>query len=711
MSGKPKKLKKLTDADYWKIIQRFYNAQHKSGTKKSLDYADEKYSTKSGDPRKETIMEDLSDTQKQFIARAYKATQQDGKSTNKTNLIENTARSLRINSRFLQSMSNIFSDSFLEPVQPEQIAEALPEVKVREVKETVMIPIDINSNISVLKQWLRQNKKFKNTQKYKEVQERVYNLQAYARKAPIQKSLDKNKSLYESQLEEEEKEQDTDTESESEEIDTSTVQQAGETQTAYVERLKKLEAIELLKEAVGETISQDRLSYIRDRIQELRTPRNTNLLKGESYEGLIKRFKKLIAETSEDIKAERLDDLVGGRLIGQYAQRIQRAQTQIKTRDEATEQLSDILGKQEERAVSREEKATEQRKEISTAVRSIRDVIRGDTKLEGRLVNIETVLKQSLDNQFDVKRDVTYKMKKPTKKSKLSKDNIDKLVKEIPEQYRSTLAPTVRSLFSGSDLDANTIASGIIGTGLALSTGSPIASRLGVTAFNFLRESLGYDFNNIFQPPLPSPLPPLQPPPIEQLPPSILPRPTVVSEKLKPPQVETKHTQQIGLDLADVDEIGARNVDFAHIPVSDDKEMPDFDIDESDSKNVYGDIVSMLTNFFSRTYDVAVSQALLRRTINYLARLPTTVIPLLYRITKGRSPRDIDFALMTAGVALSADMERQRDFEDIQLDMPEAEQKASPSVIGKRGVEVPRLVRPTLQDVNQGVTAGTLGAI
>ncbi len=51
-----KKLKKLTEAEYWKIIQRFYNSQHKSGTKKSLDYKDEKYSTKSGDPRKESIM-------------------------------------------------------------------------------------------------------------------------------------------------------------------------------------------------------------------------------------------------------------------------------------------------------------------------------------------------------------------------------------------------------------------------------------------------------------------------------------------------------------------------------------------------------------------------------------------------------------------------------------------------------------------------------
>ena len=61
-----KKLKRLTEAEYWKIIQKFYDAQHKFGTKKSLDYKDEKYSTKSGEPRKETIMNDLNEQQKQF---------------------------------------------------------------------------------------------------------------------------------------------------------------------------------------------------------------------------------------------------------------------------------------------------------------------------------------------------------------------------------------------------------------------------------------------------------------------------------------------------------------------------------------------------------------------------------------------------------------------------------------------------------------------
>ncbi|MDB4539765.1 hypothetical protein N9231_05030, partial [Saprospiraceae bacterium] len=101
---------------------------------KSLDYKDEKYSKKDGDPRKESIMKVLNDQQKQFIARAYRTTQQEGKSEGKKSLIENTARSLRINTRFLASMRNIFSDSFLEPVQPEQIAEALPETK-REQKE------------------------------------------------------------------------------------------------------------------------------------------------------------------------------------------------------------------------------------------------------------------------------------------------------------------------------------------------------------------------------------------------------------------------------------------------------------------------------------------------------------------------------------------------------------------------------------------------
>ncbi len=584
-------------------------------------------------------------------------------------------------------------------------------------------------------------------------------------------------------------------------------------------------------------------------IERKQISKSRNLLKGETYEGLIERFKELIKQENEEITEENVVTVTGR--LQDYLQRIQRAKTQIRTRDarkanlekmkkqlqsmkkgqdkkiqQATEQLSAILEQQEQKAEAREEKATEQRKEIKTAIQNINDVVRGDARATEIKDTVFTALRTYFEPEFDIKRDTkTYQIKKPKKESKLSKENINQLIKEIPEKYRSVLAPTVRSLFSGNSLNANTIVSGIVGMGLAITTGSSIAGNIGLGAFNFLRESLGINFNELFQPaqltPQTEQLPPVKktPPPIPQksterkkLPPPIpirlrkkpiseadkkvseFLRKNTVSQYLKdiaykleeevdlddfmenPPdtprqeygpeaskiarlkgesdmayitrletllrlaqqnndnakasrikniianlddfmnpfrQIETKHSAQIGLDLADVDEKGAEQLNYGQVPVIEDIEMKGEDIKQN--TGIMSNIVSMLTGYFSRVYDRAMDQSLLRNTIDYLSRLPVAVLPLLFRITQGKNSRDRDLALATAGVVLTASMDRkQPDYgalDDIPLDEPlpddyfdEPEQK------GRRGIQIPRLIRPTLEDVNQGITAGTVSS-
>lgn len=787
MSGKPKKLKELSKAEYWKIIQRFYNAHHKSGTNKSLDYKDKKYSTKAGEPRKETIEEALTETQKQFIARAYRATQKEGKSTNKQNLLENTARSLRINTRFLDSMSNIFSSSFLEPVQPEQIAEALPEQKKEpevKTKPKTIPKINVQSD-SDSGDW---------TASSGDEKEPIETLEGV--------NLSKLKLDTET-LEEYVNRLQLIIDVKSEEVDTMQQRRNPE----------EKENIERLQEEVNEYINRFKLQM------------GTNRRQYETYEQYIERL-RLLLKLKSQISDDR-DTMIVAREMQDILALIRKTQTQIRARDarkaarakqvkeikkisttqskklqDASEKLASLLGQQEQKAVEREEKAIEQRKEIKTAIQNINDVVRDDARATEIKNTVLNSLRESLDANMDIKRDVTYKIKKPEKESKLSKENINQLIGEIPEKYRNILAPTVRSLFSGNSLNANTIVSGIVGMGLAMTTGSPIAGRIGLGAFNFLRESLGINFNDMFQPALP--------PPTEQLPP--LPRPTVVSEKLKPIkerktikqsqqdiseflnvvgevdddedldltmydtpdtprreyapealrferikgesdvsyvarlesmlqlaqenndeatairikniianleefvnpfQIETKHSAQIGLDLAEVDEKGSTPLVYSQTPVIEDIEMKGEDIKQN--TGIMGNIVSMLTGYFSRAYNRATDQTLLRNTIDYLSRLPVTALPLLFQITKGKNSRDRDLALATAGVVLTASMDRKRrDYgavDDIPLEEPlpddyfdEPEQK------GRRGIQIPRLVRPTLEDVNQGVTAGTVGS-
>lgn len=774
MSGKPKKLKKLGDPEYWKIIQRFYNAQHKSGTKKSLDYKDQKYSTKAGEPRKDDIMRDLNAQQRQFIARAYRATQQEGKSTNKANLLENTARALRINTRFLASMSNIFSSSFLEPSQPEQIAEALPEQKEPEVKTKPKINVQSDSDSGDWSASSGDEKEF------------IETLEGV--------NLSKLK------------------------LDTETLEE-------YINRLQliidvKVEEIDTLQQRRNPE-EKEIIARLEQEFGEysnmIKMQMGTNRRQYETYEEYIDRMKLLIKLKNQASQDGDLDPITVARDIVGISSLIKRTQTQIRARNaksaakakqvkeikkisttqsknlqEASQKLASLLGQQEKKAEAREEKATEQRQEISTAIQNINDIVRGDDRATEMKDIVFNSLRVKLDPELDIKRDEKYKTKKATKESKLSKENVNQLIREIPENYRSVLAPTVRSLFSGNSLNANTIVSGIVGIGLAVSTGSPIAGRIGLGAFNFLRQSLGINFNDIFQPPLP--------PPTEQLPP--LPRPTVVSEKLKPLRKRKTIKQsaqevsdylnvigepedEIDLDLYDPvttpktieyspealrlermeDEsdmsyisrlesmlniaqenndmdtasriknlianledfvnpfatpfaTGMRNReskhsqrDFSQIPLSDISELPGDEDEGIKDTNIMRDVVSMVSSFFSRTYNIAMSQTLLRRTVNYLSRLPMTAIPLLYSITKGKSRRDIDYALMTAGVALSGDSQgdSQRDFDDISMGVPIPETKSSPSRLNKRGIEIPSLVRPTFEDANQGVTAGAVG--
>jgi len=645
--------------------------------------------------------------------------------------------------------------------------------------------IDIDSNIQDLKRWLDLNVGFEESQSYQNILGRYTELKRFEQLSEEDKRDEPNRELYRRQI--------------------------------------KKPKPKPKPKPQPEKEPEIPKGFKEDIFERKQISKSQNLLKGETYEQLIQRFQKLIKQESDDMTTQ--NALVTGRRIGEYTKRIQRARTQIRARDarkanlakmkkqlqsmkkgqdkkiqEASKQLASLLGQQEKKAEAREEKATEQRKEISTAIQSINDIVRGDQKAEEIKDAVINTLRQNLDTNMDIKGDNTYEIKKPTKESKLSKQNINQLVKEIPEKYRSILGPTVRSLFSGDSLDANTIVSGIVGMGLAVGTGSPIAGRLGLTAFNFLRNSLGYNFNNIFQAPLPQPT--------EQLPP--LPRPTIVSEGLKPIrqrktviqtaqdvseflnvvgevdddedldltmydtpdtprreyaaealrferikgesdiayvarlesmlqlaqqnndeatairikniianieefvnpfQIETKHSAQIGLDLAEVDEKGSTPLTYSQTPVIEDIEMKGEDIKQN--TGIMGNIVSMLTGYFSRAYNRAMDQTLLRRTVDYLSALPVAVLPLLFQITKGKNNRDRDLALATAGVILTASMDRKEPDYGALDDIPPEEPLPDdyfdePEEKGRRGIQIPRLVRPTLEDVNQGITAGSI---
>ena len=251
---------------------------------------------------------------------------------------------------------------------------------------------------------------------------------------------------------------------------------------------------------------------------------NINRMKYETnidYLTRLQKIQKIKLELPEDINIG--DTLLLSQIIIKTTKQIQKNQMAKSKRATEIQQKKDLLQDQQENLERMARNATAERQSIAEQQRSRLEEIAEEATREreqlrndfSRLMEINPELKtlainviQKLKEKPELKDITTKETKKkyPIKKiANVSDKDVKTLIDTIPADYRPTLGPVVRNLLAGGDMDANTIVAGIVGVGLSLGTGSSVAGTIGATVFNSLRETTGFNFNNMFQPALPPP--------------------------------------------------------------------------------------------------------------------------------------------------------------------------------------------------------------
>ena len=183
------------------------------------------------------------------------------------------------------------------------------------------------------------------------------------------------------------------------------------------------------------------------------------------------------AEVLSDIESLKRSIAELTRLIQGSAEEQQRIEQRAIGREEKTEQ----------RAVEREEKAKEQRTEIKTGVQELTD----------RFEEIKRYNEILRDAKLDVKRVGDNKVRLDQKIG-LDNKQINRLIENMPREYRSTLGAPIRSLFSKQEeLNYNTLISGLVGFASVVATGNPAIGPLVTEGVNMINSFFNINFNDL----------------------------------------------------------------------------------------------------------------------------------------------------------------------------------------------------------------------
>ena len=153
-----------------------------------------------------------------------------------------------------------------------------------------------------------------------------------------------------------------------------------------------------------------------------------------------------------------------------------RAQAQ---QEQETKKIKKAIKKTEKKAIVREEEAKVERADIKS---NLKILLEQNPILRAQYKNIEKRIERTKLKEGD--------------DMKLPKEQVNQIVANIPEEYRSVLAPSVRPMLGGNrGLDMNTIASGVLGLTLT-SVAGPIAGSVGSSVANYMLNTLNIDLND-----------------------------------------------------------------------------------------------------------------------------------------------------------------------------------------------------------------------
>jgi len=580
----------------WTVIQNFYKRKHTRGTSKTKDFKDKKYMLSGGKGiKKETVMADIPKKAKDIIQDRIRQRVRELPDENKEARAENIAGSLISDDSFLGNIGNIFTRAItgISPEPSDADAEDSPDSMDVPISspstsedESELITAEFNKAIKQLK------RKIKSSEGKEEAEQLANEFIQGTRGRSLSQdnTLVSLNSIIKRMIEGGYLGNNDEILISLADIGTEFLYNTGRiTQEQREERIGQIGFGALPLFAANRNIPQQFTVTFENPMGETVTKKVESKIRRREFETnkqYLKRLQELLRvdlSIYEDTRAENYQrDLINELRIVSNKVRGQGAQQ--RKRQKEREDRDKLLKESQERAQKQQEQET--KKITKTIKKTEKKAIVREEQARGERADIKSNLKILLDQnpilraQYkNIEKRIDRTKLKEGDDMKLPKEQVNQIVANIPEQYRSVLAPSVRTMLGGNrGLDMNTIASGVLGLTLT-SVAGPIAGSVGSSVANYMLNTLNIDLNDyVFaEPETPSIQPeveepemltptleePERPTPMREVPPLTTPKEikkittkTTITEKPKEDQKDIYATgwmpfkQPIGLDAS-----------------------------------------------------------------------------------------------------------------------------------------------------------------
>ena len=549
----------------WTVIKKFYQRKHLRGTAKSKDFKDKKYMLSGGkDIKQKTVMEDIRQEAKDIIQDKIRQRVRELPDENKEARTQNIAGSLLSDNSFLQTLGNIFTSTITNMTpEPSDDGDQTPDsmdVPISSAStsedESEMITTEFNKAIKQLK------RKIKSSEGKDEAQQLANEFieGTSGRSLSQDNTLINLNNIIKRMLDGGYIGNNEETLISLSDLGTEFLYNTGRiSQAEREEKIGQLGFGAVPLFAANRNIPQQFTVTFENPMGETVTKKVESKIRRREYEtneNYLKRLKELLRvdlSIYDDVRAENyrrdlINELriVGNKVRGQGAQQRKRlkeredrdkllkeSQKRAQAQQEQeTKKITKTIKKTEKKAIVREEQAREERADIKS---NLKTLLERNPILKAQYKNIEKRIDRTKLKEGD--------------DMKLPKEQVNQIVSNIPEEYRSVLAPSVRSMLGGNrGLDMNTIASGVLGLTLT-SVAGPVAGSIGTSVANYMLDSLNIDLNDyVFaEPETPSIQSqveePETPTPIREVPPLIAPKePKPIKKPKEIKKITTKTT-------------------------------------------------------------------------------------------------------------------------------------------------------------------------
>jgi len=497
----------------WAILKKFYQRKHITNTAKIKDFKDKKYMTSGGKEIKQsTVMADIPQEAKDIIQERIRQRVREQPDENKIARTENIAGSLLSDDSFLRTIGNIFTSAItgISPQPSDADAEDSPDSMDVPISspstsedESELITIEFNKAIKQLKRQIKSSEG-------KQEAERLANEfieGTSARSLSQDNTLVSLNSIIRRMIQGGYVGNNEETLISLSDIGTDFLYNTGRiTQEEREERLGQIGFGAMPTFATNRNIPQQFTVTFENPMGETVTKQVESKIRRrqtETNEQYLKRLKELLRADMSMYDETRVENYRRN-LVNEFrivSNKVRAQGAQQRKRQKEREERAKLLKESQERAQAQQEEET---KKITKTIRKTeKKAIAREEQARGERADIKSNLKILLEQNPILRaqyKNIEKRIERTNLKEgddmKLPKEQVNQIVANIPEQYRSVLAPSVRTMLGGNrGLDMNTIASGVLGLTLT-SVAGPIAGSVGSSVANYMLNTLNIDLND-----------------------------------------------------------------------------------------------------------------------------------------------------------------------------------------------------------------------